>query len=912
MSFGAYTFLAPLGLLGLLVLPLIFWLLKATPPSPKNESFPPIKILADVLTEEETPDRTPLWLLLFRIALVTLLAIALARPVMTRQGAQDVRPLLLVVDNDYGAAANWGQIMREAEARVTAARRANVNVALAFTRDDAQVKFEAAGVALETLKSSSPLPLAADYGKTTQRLAGLDISGAQAVWLSGGLQHGDASDMSAVLTKAAATQIVVPASERSPILAGGLTETERGFRSLFYRVDTASLRESEAVVYSSDGSVIARAPMVFSPGNKSAEAEFELPADLRNRIARISPDGASGAGAVRLLDDSWGRPVVGIIDNGQTNIQPLLSDVYYVEKAVGDNADVFKAPFADLLPLGPSIIIMSDSARTDEEALVDFVEAGGLLIRFAGPKLAARADDLLPVELRFGGRAMGGALTWEDPQGLEAFAQDSPFFGLKIPDDVTVSQQVMAQPGGETDGRTWARLSDGSPVVTAAARGQGRIVLFHVTSGPEWSNLAVSGLYVDMLKRIYPLARQAPAKIQAQSGSWSAQRVLDGFGRLTAPPAGLQPIADGAFDDVVISETHLPGLYRQGARLTALNAVRNPKSIGSLAGLPNVTRDGYGSTRRSSLEGVLLAIGVGLLALDAILAIWVSGRGRRLLNIFKPRKAVLGLALAGLFIWPQISDAQTRADFTKDSTGLHLAYVLTGDARLDRLSEAGLRGVTLELFRRTTVEPQPPRGVNLETDTLSIYPLIYWPVTRGAQALSDAQAANVNAYMAAGGTVIFDTMDAGDQISGLSGSHPGLARISENLDIPPLTAIPDDHVLGKSFFLLAKFPGRWADGTVYVDANGIAARDGVASVIVGGNDWANAWAVSEDDNFIGVIDETMPRQREFANRFGVNLVMYVLSGNYKADQVHYPSILERLGPAGTSMQKTPSVQDPDR
>ena len=724
------------------------------------------------------------------------------------------------------------------------------------------------------------------------------------------MDFGHAQDLETVLSFASDSGILVPAGERSPIMAGALTETESGFRAQYHRVDTGGARTAEALAYGSDGSVIARASMTFSPGNKTAQAEFELPADLRNRVARISPESISGAGAVKLLDDSWGRPVVGIIENGRTNTQPLLSDVYYVEKAVGNNADVFKAPLAELLTYGPSIIIMSDSARVEDDALTDFVEAGGLLIRFAGPKLAARSDDLLPVALRYGGRAMGGALTWEKPQGLEPFAAESPFFGLAVPDDVTVSQQVMARPGGETDSRTWARLSDGSPVVTAAARGQGRIVLFHVTGGPEWSNLAVSGLYVDMLKRIYPLARQTPAKIQAQAGSWSAQRVLDGFGRLTAPPAGLQPIADGAFDDVVISETHLPGLYRQGARLTALNTVRNSQDLRSAGALAGAVSGGYSDTSRTSLEGILLAIGIALLALDAAFAIFVSGRMRRLFSLFKPRRSVIAVLLAGLVLVPQISEAQ--ADVTEDTLGIRLAYVMTGNDRLDRISESGLRGVTLELKRRTTVEPEEPRGVNLETDMLSIYPLIYWPVSRDAPQLTEDQASAVNAYMAAGGTVVFDTMDAGDRISGSTARHPGLARISDSLDIPPLTIIPEDHVLSKSFFLLPKYPGRWSNGDVYVDAGGIAARDGVASVIVSSNDWASAWSVSEDDAWIGTVDDTTPRQREFANRTGVNLVMYVLSGNYKADQVHYASILERLGTTGTTMQKTPSVTDTEQ
>ena len=906
MSFGGLTFLAPLGLLGLLVLPLMFWLLRATPPKPKTQVFPPVRILADVLTQDETPNSSPWWLLLFRLGLVAILAVALARPIVSATKAADAKPLVLLIDNGYASAANWGQTLREAEARLSAARRANVDAALGFSYGDEPINFTTADAALERLKTAQPLPLAVDYTRTAQRLSALDMSKADAVWLSGGLDYGKASLVSDVLSAAKSLSILAPPVERAPIITGAISETQSGFSAQFLRFDTDSLRVLEAVAYSADGAVIARAPLVFSAGNKAALAQFNLPADLRNRVSLVRVDGAASAGAVAMLDDSWGRPVVGILPNLEVNAQPLLSDVYYVEKALSSNADVFKAPLDELLTLGPSLIIMSDSARIEDESLTDFVDNGGLLVRFAGPKLAARADALVPVTLRYGGRALGGALTWEEPQSLAPFADDSPFYGLAIPKDVTVSQQVMAQPGGETDQRTWARLSDGSPVVTAAARGQGRIVLFHVTSGPQWSNLAVSGLYVDMLKRILPLARKTPTKIQAQGGTWSAQRVLDGYGRLTAPPPSVLPIADGQFVTTPIDGAHPPGYYRQGARRKALNAVRNPDVLSTIAKLPNVKRKGYGQRHATSLTAILLAIGLVMLFIDALISLAVSGRFKRLLK----RPAILGLLLAGLMAAPNISEAQTALE--ADTLGLHLAYVITGNDRLDRQSLAGLRGVTQELTSRTTVEPNEPRGVIPGRDTLAIYPLLYWPVSRDAPALDAEQSRALNAYMNSGGTIVFDTMDEGDRISGLSRTHAGLTRISESLDIPALSAISKDHVLTKAFFLLPKFPGRWANGAVYVDANAIAARDGVASVIVGSNDWASAWAVNEQGDFIGSLDETIPRQREMANRFGVNLVMYVLSGSYKADQVHYAAILERLGTSGTSMQKTPSVEDPDR
>jgi len=120
--------------------------------------------------------------------------------------------------------------------------------------------------------------------------------------------------------------------------------------------------------------------------------------------------------------------------------------------------------------------------------------------------------------------------------------------------------------------------------------------------------------------------------------------------------------------------------------------------------------------------------------------------------------------------------------------------------------------------------------------------------------------------------------------------------------------VPEDHVLTRTFYLLNAFPGRYASRDVWVEAAPITAEqaegvpfrnlnDGVTPVVIGGNDWARAWAVDEYGQRMFPVGrgQTGERQREFAYRFGVNLVMHVLTGNYKSDQVHVPALLDRLG-----------------
>jgi hypothetical protein len=236
------------------------------------------------------------------------------------------------------------------------------------------------------------------------------------------------------------------------------------------------------------------------------------------------------------------------------------------------------------------------------------------------------------------------------------------------------------------------------------------------------------------------------------------------------------------------------------------------------------------------------------------------------------------------------------------ATDLHLAYVITGDTANDDMARAGLAGLTRTLFARTTVEPAAPMGVDLDTNELAFFPLIYWRVSPNQTSLSPAAIDNLTAYMRNGGTVLIDTADA-DTVTPLGGPHEGertLRRLIADLDVPPLAPVPDDHILTRAFYLISTFPGRYASGDLWVEAPGAdglssADRDGVSPIIIGSNDYAAAWATDEAGRPLASVSPGGARQREIANRFGVNLVMYTLTGNYKADQVHVPALLERLG-----------------
>ncbi|MBC7799681.1 MAG: DUF4159 domain-containing protein, partial [Gemmatimonadaceae bacterium] len=523
---------------------------------------------------------------------------------------------------------------------------------------------------------------------------------------------------------------------------------------------------------------------------------------------------------------------------------PYLSDVYYLERALLPYAELHKGTIDQALDSGIAVLMVADIGKLnadEHERVQKFVEEGGVLIRFGGPRLAANSDDLVPVRLREGERMMGRAMTWASPQRLTPFTDDSPFRGLIIADDVTVSRQVLAEPSVELADHTWARLTDGTPLVTGSPRGRGWIVLFHVSASPGWSTLPISGLYVDMLRRVIELSEGVRGgAAAARTGTFPPYQTLDGFGRLEKPFPEATPIRASEIEATNVGPLHPPGLYGVQGALIALNAFGTRSMLVPL----DIGRSlfPYSGTAARELKWPMLEAALIILLLDAIISLWLRGYISANRRKARPRVAssaarsasLLVLVIACAFAAGPRADAApapARAAPALPATGdagkdlesaldTRLAFVTTGDAEVDGMSRAGLFGLGLELQARTAYEPAAPIGVDIERDDLSFYPLLYWPMSASEKDLTPKAAAKVERFMREGGTILFDTRDT--PISGLAtGTSPGeatLRRLLSKLDIPPLEQIPEDHVITRTFYLLKEFPGRWSGGQVWVEA----------------------------------------------------------------------------------------------
>ena len=925
------TFGVPYLLWALAGLPIIYWLLRVTPPAPKRIVFPPLRLLFGLKSSEETPARTPLWLLLMRLLAAAIAIFALAEPLYDPTPvARGDGPLVLVVDNGWPSAAQWQTRQAAMSRALTGATRDDRPILIAATAELAPVtaQFLDPARALKTIQDMVPRPWLPDRAKTLAQLQEMRFEGTpQIMWMSDGLDHGNARAFADGLGRLGTLGVFQDEADKTPIAMRPPDNVNTGFGIVLERLAVDVQRDGRVAALDARGQILETAPFHFGLRGTEAKTTIALPLELRNDTVRIAVMANESAGSTQLIDARFRRRPVGLVSGGAAeNASPLLSDVFYIERALSPYAEIHKGTVDQVLDSGVAVIAIADIGRlstAEHDRIAKFAEDGGVLLRFGGPRLAAQSDDLVPVRLRTGERLMGSSMTWASPQRLTPFTDESPFRGLIVANDVTVTRQVLAEPSVELADHTWARLTDGTPLVTGAARGRGWVVLFHVAASPGWSSLPISGLYVDMLRRVVELSEgMRGGAAAAKTGTFPPFQTLDGFGHLEKPYPEATPLRASEIETVTVSPLHPPGFYGVQGGLIALNAfgqrtVLIPLNVGR-------TIFPYAGTAAQELKWPLLQLALIMLLIDALISLALRGyitvTGRRFRKTaVRAATAVLLmlapfalLAMAGTAFAAPAPARPTAAEekVLESALDTRLAYVLTGDSEVDAMSKAGLFGLGLELRARTAYEPADPVGVDLERDDLSFYPLLYWPMSAAEKDLSAGAVGKIDRFMREGGTILFDTRDS--PIAGLgTGSSPGeavLRRLLSKLDIPPLEPAPADHVLTRTFYLLKEFPGRWAGGQVWIEAlppvdpnnpptEPVAARggDGVSPIIMGGNDWAAAWARDEMGNALAAVVPGGEQQREMAIRFGINLVIYAMTGNYKTDQVHVPALLERLG-----------------
>ena len=359
------------------------------------------------------------------------------------------------------------------------------------------------------------------------------------------------------------------------------------------------------------------------------------------------------------------------------------------------------------------------------DKLAAFVESGGVLLRFAGTRLAAGDDDLTPTALRRGGRTLGGALSWETPKHIAAFDKDEPVLRprrARRSDGVAPgARRAGAGPRRQDLGAARRRHAAGHR--RAARQGPHRALPRHRRHDLV-EPADVRPVRRHAAPRSSPAPAPAPGRVERRreggdEATRAPYRTLDGFGALGAPPAERR--ADRRRFRRPRRRAPSARLLwprrraRSGQRAWRRARRSRPPTTAPWRSPPA----GSTSPRRStSSPGCCSPRFLGFLA-DGLASLWL---GR------PPRFARPGRrgAASSSARWPARRSSRRRrarpdapisardADAARQT---HLAYVVTGDATVDETSRLGLETLVAGARRAHLGRRSPSRSRSIRRAT---------------------------------------------------------------------------------------------------------------------------------------------------------------------------------------------------
>lgn len=641
---GVTATMAPWMLLAVPAVVGLWWLMRSIPKKPIKQIFPGISLLFNLETDEKTPKKAPWWQYIPITLASTALIAAMTSPAFESDLiGNDKGPILLVVDNSWAAGKNWAAHSDQIKQVIDKAEKSNRTILVLPTAMPANGGSLSvwgplpASEAREALKELTPVPWPENIEGSVEALKAYKAAPADTtIWMSNGLSSAHTDKLVEELAKHGDLSVFDDDASRKPQVVREVIYDGNEFSVVIEKPASATNNSATVTLLDEAGKPLDQGQAQYKANENKTRISFKVPAEIGNQVSKITIDGESTAAASLLLDDRWRSRSVGLI-TGTQDIQPLLNPDDYVSKALEPYAKIKEGSVDKLLENPIAVLIMTDNVALTPAQISkvqDWVSAGGTLLRFAGPRLASKPDDkLLPLPIRQGERNLGGDLSGSKEGKIGDIPAKSPFNDIEIAKDIVVKQSVLPQPGADHDNNTWLRLQDGTPLVTAEKKDKGQIVLFHVTADPSWSNLALSGTFVDLLRKAITTSKGVQQDAEGPESALPPLKTMNGFGILSSAPSTTLPLNKEAAANCEVGPRNPPGIYgEQEGQRTAHNLNCALTELTPLTNLPaQATLKTYAvGQKEDDLRGYLFAAGLGFLLLD--LGITLAQRRQR-----KPR-----------------------------------------------------------------------------------------------------------------------------------------------------------------------------------------------------------------------------------------------------------------------------------
>ncbi len=892
-------FMYPNALWALSVIPIVYLVVKSLPPKPKTFDFSTFYLIQRInnnLTEKKS---CPLWLLLLRLLLIIFIIIYFAKPFLNNSKInKKIDNYVVYADMEWSTAANWEKYKSTLMDIMLEAEKLNRNFYLIDSVNNESnkgKKFLSSNHLSNYLRDISPNPWQNDRLNIIKKLDKIEYNQNSRYFyvFSKYDNYTNENLKSDIVTylgkKYPSLELIYLVNEvtilEKPIIIGESIELK------VKRLGDLSQDNFIIRITSSNNQIIHEKSYQFEKNKYIRLVKEFFPISVINDFKKVELINQNHAGAVFYFDDLNKKQIIGVLSEDKNYEEnPLLSPIYYIIKALGNNNKILIGNLDKLINANADILIFPDTGIVDSKNLMflkKWVSNGGLLVRFCGSKFVNSDSMLLSSKIEKKRiRYLGGNLSWNNEIGIKEFPSNSIFNGLKIPDNIIIKKQLLFESQSNQEFDILATLKDDTPLVSLKNLGKGKIVFFHFTANNDWSNIPLTSLFVDMLSRATLLNQM---KENETLKELDIETEIDGFGNIVKARREVKLRDSLAIKNLFPSKEVLPGIYANDELNVALNLagkirVSNLEKTNTSDSLE--TNKFFNSI--SDLSKILLILILILSILDILASIFI----RNNINITKKirlKKSILNF-LIFLLIFSKI-DSIGASDFANDT---YLAYVKNVDKEINNVSYQGLKTLSEVLDRRTSISPKGVVEVDLENDNFFFFPFIYWPINENFINLNNKTKNKIKYYLNSGGIIFFDIFGISKNQSSFDSFLKKTLIYLKGITTNELLQINKNHTLYKSFYLLNNFPGRWDRKVLLVDNNSMKINDGVSNIILGFNDWASAWAIDENNYPLFPVVPGGEKQREVAYRVGINITMYALTGNYKNDQVHSKSILERL------------------
>lgn len=851
----------------LLSLPIIFFISKLRPQKKYFGKFAGFFILKQIETTSNIPKNSPLWLKVLRTIFGFCLIIGFSGPYLIEHSNQtDKKPILFIVENDVALGNEIDEINNSIKAIITNPNNIGREYKIIALFDPQKI--------LENNKSINFQIDVANFKINRETI----IPKIKAInneyeihYFTNDIESQSDNLFFEILKTKSNNNIFAHRPQKNFATIKTITNDNNTLKLGIFATKSDIFKIN---AFDKNGQNIAK----FNANSNAAN--LTIGQDKISKIAYFEIEGQKNAGGVFIIDKNLIKPIV-LSPKLINTEQPLISDAHFIWSSLKIFANPIDLEFDKIHKQNPNAIIFGDIAgfnNNETRILKNYMENGGTIIRFIGPKAIANPnDEILSANISSQIHKITTGFGVK-PVVLLPFAKNSSFSNIQIPQNILVQNSIhFAQSAKPSE--IIAQLSDGSPYLSMKNFGRGKLYMFHINAAPIWSNAALSTFHMELIKEIIIQSKFIVKNAYDLNIQTTLNQTIEinKNGNLNRELERINSINTPITSEIFANEKLPPGLYENDGNALALNIGASFKNA-KIINLPDFIKISNAENDKNKFSDIFLIIAFILLFLDVILT------STNLKNIFK--FAILIYAF-NLFS-PNLSYAQITT--LKDD--LKLAYIITNDQANDKQSQSGLLGLANALEQRTNIEPNGTIGINLEKDELAKHPIIYWLIPKNGMEISQKSRDALNKYMQNGGILFIDTQALGMENSR---AQNNLKKAVYGLKIPPLEKVPPDHVLKKSFYLLQNFQGFYKNSSLWVESaasKDVSANDGVTPIIISDGNFARLWAGSKGQSITTIFGGNF--DDELGIRAGINIIIYALTGQYKGDQIHINSILKKF------------------